>query len=298
MSSDNRTLEELRREIDRIDDDMHELLMQRTAVVEAIGHGKARIPGSEAGGNRFFRPGREAVILRRLVARHRGRFPVRAIVRIWREIITGQLRVQQDFSVAVYADAGQHGYWDLARDQYGGLPLMIACQAPGHVVRAVRDGTAAIGVLPLPEDQDSEPWWPQLVATDENTPRIVSRLPFAGIGNGRELEALAIATLDVEETGHDRALMAVEVAEPVSHSALIRELAGAGFEARQVATWAPSEPDQDWCCLVETPGIVTADDSRLIAVIEQSKQALRRVLPIGGFAEPLDLGKLRDEAAE
>src|SRR3546814_1493208 len=114
------TLDELRREIDRIDAAMHDLLMQRTAVVEEVGRTKAReMPAGDGARPQFFRPGREALVVRGLVERHRGRYPVASLVRIWREIMTGQLRVQTDIEVAVYAPDGRNAYWDMARDHYG-----------------------------------------------------------------------------------------------------------------------------------------------------------------------------------
>ena len=65
------TLDELRREIDRIDAAMHDLLMQRTAVVEEVGRAKARENPAGAGTRpQFFRPGREALVLRNLIERH------------------------------------------------------------------------------------------------------------------------------------------------------------------------------------------------------------------------------------
>jgi chorismate mutase len=68
--SDNPTpLDDLRRRIDEIDDRVQDLLIERTQLVEAVGETKRRA------GMPALRPAREAVVLRRLVGRHRGRFP-------------------------------------------------------------------------------------------------------------------------------------------------------------------------------------------------------------------------------
>ena len=69
MSASPPSLEELRREIDEIDDAIHDLLMRRAQVVEQVGIAKRP-------DNQIVRPGREAVILRRLAARHTGSFPL------------------------------------------------------------------------------------------------------------------------------------------------------------------------------------------------------------------------------
>ena len=65
------TLAELRAEVDRLDDALHDLLMQRAEVV-------TRIAALGAQGKKIaFRPGREAEIVRRLLARHQGSLPRR-----------------------------------------------------------------------------------------------------------------------------------------------------------------------------------------------------------------------------
>src|SRR4051812_14611699 len=53
----------LRAELDRIDDTIHDLLIERAGIVEQV---------ARSGKPAAFRPGREASIVRRLVAQHRG----------------------------------------------------------------------------------------------------------------------------------------------------------------------------------------------------------------------------------
>ena len=77
-------LDQLRREIDAIDDDLHRLIIRRSEVVGRIALAKASNGG---GGTVALRPGREAVVLRRLLERHTGPFPAAALVRLWRELM-------------------------------------------------------------------------------------------------------------------------------------------------------------------------------------------------------------------
>ena len=63
MSHDSNNLSDLRREIDDIDDAMHDLLMRRASVVERVKQLKKK------NGNVIYRPGREAEIMRRLAER-------------------------------------------------------------------------------------------------------------------------------------------------------------------------------------------------------------------------------------
>ena len=92
MPGEKKSLARLRRQIDEIDDQIHDLLMQRTEVAGKIGAQKGRGRGP-------MRPGREATVLRRLVARHRGGLPRALIVRIWREIFSANIALQGDLAV-------------------------------------------------------------------------------------------------------------------------------------------------------------------------------------------------------
>src|SRR5262244_1739516 len=91
-------IDDLRRQIDEIDTQLHDLLIRRSDVVAEIGAAKGN--GAEANRNGFFRPGREALIVRRLVERHSGSLPRATIVRMWRELLSATLRQQGPFAVA------------------------------------------------------------------------------------------------------------------------------------------------------------------------------------------------------
>ncbi|MFM7416430.1 MAG: chorismate mutase, partial [Alphaproteobacteria bacterium] len=60
-------LQALRAEIDALDDAMHDLLMRRAGVVARMAASRAKV-----GAGSPLRPGREAAVLRRLLARHSG----------------------------------------------------------------------------------------------------------------------------------------------------------------------------------------------------------------------------------
>ena len=62
------SLADLRQEIDRIDETMHGLLMQRGEIIDRL----IRVKRTQESGSAF-RPAREAEMMRRLVARHRPR---------------------------------------------------------------------------------------------------------------------------------------------------------------------------------------------------------------------------------
>ena len=184
MCAAKTSLDGLRREIDEIDNALHDLLMRRTELAREIGAAKGD-------GGPYIRPGREAQVLRRLVARHRGIFPKPVLVRIWREIISAFAGLQGPLAVAVYAAEGAPDLRTRARDHFGSLTPVTEHGSARSVVRAVTEGSATIGLLPVPESDDEDPWWRLLANDGKGTPRIIARVPFVSmepaLPNGAEV---------------------------------------------------------------------------------------------------------------
>lgn len=281
MSTDTANLDRLRRDIDRIDNQIHDLLMQRVGLVE-------QIAGAKAPGGIALRPGREISVLRRLMARHEGALPKAALVRIWREIMGALVGLQQPFTIAVFQPERGAGYIELARNHFGVVWPQIVHLTPGHVVRMVADGQATVGVVPLPGSADAEPWWLSLTSDAENLPRVVARLPVlspeTNLGRPEPLEALVVACRDHEETGDDRTFIAVESEPVVSRDRLRAALTSAGLDLVNVVATHRSEVV--WRHLVEVSGYVTRGDQRLTDLVG-AKDPVTHARVIGGYAVPL-----------
>lgn len=280
MSAIPSDLADLRRHIDEIDDRMHDLLIARAAVVTQVAASKKDRDVA------FYQPGREAQILRRLAARHHGVLPVATVLRIWREMLAATVRIETPFAVAVFAPAETAGFWDLARDHYGSLAPMAACRSLGEVIRAVTEGDAAIGILPMPREGDPDPWWRHLVLHGGKVPRVVARLPFGCCGNarGNGADALVIGHVAQQETGADRTLFAIESATGISRARFLGLLSSAGLACTLFAAWEYAEGTLN---LVEFDGFVPAADPRIARLRAQCGAALYRWLPFGGYALPL-----------
>lgn len=82
------SVEEIRKEIDSLDDRIHDLLMERAAMVLRIGEEKRR------NNEQIVQPDRENTVVRRILARHKGALPPESVERIWREIMREMLRLQ------------------------------------------------------------------------------------------------------------------------------------------------------------------------------------------------------------
>jgi chorismate mutase len=271
-------LKGLRRRLDEIDDKLQDLLIDRAEIVSLVAASK------KDGNQPAFQPAREAEIIRRLVGRHRGAFPVATLVRMWREMLAATVRLQSPFSVAVFAPADQPGLWDLARDHYGSNTPMSACGTVSQVIRAVVGRTASIGVLALPKAGEPDPWWPHLLSIDDKAPRVVARLPFGARGNTRaDADALAIGCGEPEESGLDRTLLGAEYPAAISEVRISDALAAAGLACTSLVCDGRGKA----AYLIEVEGFVPISDQRLDAFRSEPGAAIGRLLRLGGYAVPL-----------
>lgn len=288
MRKPDESLEDLRREIDGIDDALHDLLMRRSEITRAIAKVKLARQTAHAGLAMAFRPSREAEILRRLLARHDGAVPKRVLARIWREIIAASLNAQSGFALHVFATGNQPQFVDLAHGHFGSFTPVKTHTRPSLVVHACAEEPSSIGVIPLPNFEEGGPaWWAQLAPAGETGPRIVAKLPFAARED--DVAAYAIGAIEQEPSGDDTTLLLLEIAPTVSRTRLKSLLKRAGFEARLSASGRLTDkkvPDE---LLLEVSGFVGRSDPRLAALSEAAGPMIARIAPIGGFANPIVL---------
>jgi chorismate mutase / prephenate dehydratase len=280
MTTQEDILSGLRGQIDGIDDALHDLILQRAALV-------ARIRDAKDGSDPvFFRPGREVLILRRLLSRHEGILPPGVIVRMWREMITAFVSLQGPFSVAV-SNGEDGGYWDIARDHFGSGASMKRHATPRGVVQAVADGSATVGVVSVPHAGEEQPWWP-LFGLGAARVRICARLPFLAGGNSRggALGALVLATGPLEETGDDRSFIMIECAEALSRSRLTGAVVKSGFKHHMfVEAGGAAAIDGRVRYLVEVEGFV-ADDHSLLTTLVEGEELVESARVVGAYAIP------------
>ena len=169
MPTNPPTLADLRREIDRIDEAMHRLLMERGDIIDTLIATKKTAESGSA-----FRPAREADMMRRLVERHRGILPLDTAESIWRVIIATFTYVQAPFSVHADLSAGEAAMRDTARFHFGfTVPFVTHIGASG-VVAAIAASRGDLGLVPA--TGASGAWWRALEGGD--SPKIIARLPF------------------------------------------------------------------------------------------------------------------------
>ncbi|HUZ33297.1 MAG TPA: chorismate mutase [Xanthobacteraceae bacterium] len=166
-------LADLRRDIDRIDENMHALLIERSEIIERL----ISVKKTEESGSAF-RPAREADMMRRLVKRHHGSLPLETVESIWRVIISTFTYVQAPFVLHADLSAGDALMRDTARFHFGFTVPFVPHMGAAGVVQAVTASKGDLGLVPAFAIAGAAggPWWTALEF--DSAPKIIARLPF------------------------------------------------------------------------------------------------------------------------
>jgi chorismate mutase len=164
-------LGELRKEIDRIDETMHALLMERGDIINRL----ISVKKTQESGSAF-RPAREADMMRRLVQRHHGILPLDTAESIWRVIIATFTHVQAPFAVHADLSAGDAMMRDSARFHFGFTVPFVTHVGAAGVVEAVSESKGDLGLVPAFATAHGGAWWAALEFS--SAPKIIARLPF------------------------------------------------------------------------------------------------------------------------
>lgn len=137
-------LEKVRSQIDSIDEKIHALINDRARLAQQVGISKTR----EGKTVDFYRPEREAQVLRMAQARNNGPLRDEEILRLFREIMSACLAQQEPLKVAYLGPEGTFSQAAVLM-QFGhsvrGLPLTSI----DEVFHEVEAGNADFGVVPI-----------------------------------------------------------------------------------------------------------------------------------------------------
>ncbi len=247
-------LQALRAEIDALDDAMHDLLMRRAAVVARMAVSRAK-----TGAGSPLRPGREAAVLRRLLARHSGALSRGAVVRIWRHIFMAHTAIQGAFTAAVAASGEAAQTLAMAREHFGSATPLHIYASPAQALAAVSAGKTSVAILPAPAGEGDGAWWQTLEA-----PRlaVVALLPFLADAAHADA-ALVVAPVPPDASGDDRSLLRLEAGADAPRESFARMLAEAGLAGRILYL---ARQDGRSLALAEIDGFIAAGDERLAAL--------------------------------
>jgi chorismate mutase len=131
------SLEELRRQIDLIDDSLLELIEQRLAATEAV----AALKQGQGDDRLKLRPAREAAILDRLIGRA-GQASPELVTLIWRALMSYGLQAQARTALVLCAARDSTGLFELTRRHFGPAGEIYWADSPAEALKAASHSEA------------------------------------------------------------------------------------------------------------------------------------------------------------
>lgn len=142
--ADDLTLDQLRQHIDALDDQLQQLLNERARLARKV----ADVKLVEDGNAVFYRPEREAQILRRVKERNTGPLEGETVARLFREIMSACLALEQRTRVAFLGPEGTFTQ-QAALKHFGHAVETVPMGAIDEVFREVESGAVHYGVVPV-----------------------------------------------------------------------------------------------------------------------------------------------------
>lgn len=143
------TLDDLRQQIDAVDSQIHQLLNQRAGLAHLVA--QVKLQGAQDGNVdqvKFYRPEREAQVLRLVKERNQGPLPDDAVAHIFREIMSACLALEKPLSVAYFGPQGSFTH-AAAIKHFGHAVIARPIDSIDGVFAQVQSGEVVYGVVPV-----------------------------------------------------------------------------------------------------------------------------------------------------
>jgi len=137
-------LAEVRQRIDQLDEQIQALIAERAAQAARVRAAKGDLGSASA----YYRPDREAQVLRRVIERNQGPLSDSVMLRLYREIMSACLAQQEPMRIAYLGPEGTFTQQAVYR-QFGHSVNAIAQPSIEEVFVAVQSGEADFGVVPV-----------------------------------------------------------------------------------------------------------------------------------------------------
>ncbi len=146
MSEQKTTLAALRQQIDLLDAQIQSLINQRAECAQKV----AEVKQQEAGDKtvQYYRPEREAQVLREVMARNTGPLPGEQMARLFREIMSACLALEKPLAVAYLGPEGTFTHAATLK-HFGHFVQAEPMAAIDEVFREVAAGAVSYGVVPV-----------------------------------------------------------------------------------------------------------------------------------------------------
>jgi len=148
MSDEEEQLKALRDQIDQVDQDIQSLISQRARCAQKVAEVKHRSITTGLAGALFYRPEREAQVLRRVMERNQGPLDSEEMARLFRQIMSACLALEEPMHIAFLGPQGTFTQ-AAALKHFGHSVISVPLPAIDEVFREVESGEANYGVVPI-----------------------------------------------------------------------------------------------------------------------------------------------------
>ena len=289
------SLNNLRAEIDKVDDQLISLLGSRMKIIDRVGELKKN------NNEKFFiRSNREADMIKNLVKKSDSAFPKSAIISIWRKIIAAANMHEQKLRIAIHNPKNIPDYSYLVREYYNEEVPIFSHDSLTNIVTEIEKGETQIGVFSLPKanqegtaksDESSDNWWINL-ANNKSGIKVFAKLPFvefadkkANIQDSSNLVMVAIK--EAEKSSEDNSLLYVEVPKEISKSQILSAFKENKLDAKILKSVKLAQVENMMFYLVEVSGFYEESDVTLKNFSKSKIKPYVKVL--GCYALPIKI---------
>lgn len=249
-------INELRREIDELDNNLLNLIARRLQLAGLVRKAKS--------GVRVWRPSREHSLVRDLAAAADGT-PPELVARIWAELMSASLALQGPMRLHLSLEGDALQNWSTVRDRFGAALPTISYPTTSAALAAAYAEEEGVAVVPVPGGMQR--WWTSLCRGGAlEDMHILAGLPR--VGQDDWPVAVAVATADILPSGDDISL--IGLSDP--NAALVT-----GLSVRRRA-------ETGEFTLLSVDGFLAPDGPEITAIRAQDPKAKI----IGSFAKALD----------
>ena len=142
--ADEKKLDQLRVDIDALDRQLIDLISDRARLAQAV----AEVKNSSSEPTKFYRPEREAQILRKVIEQNKGPLSEEEMARLFREIMSACLALEQQLDIAYLGPEGTFTQ-TAALKHFGHSVNTTAFGSIDQVFREVESGASHYGVVPV-----------------------------------------------------------------------------------------------------------------------------------------------------
>ncbi len=197
-STDIPNIAELRKEIDRVDNLLLELIAKRLQLAGQVRKAKS--------GVRVWRPSREHSLVRDLAETAKDT-PAELVARIWAELMSASLALQGPMRLHISLEGDALQNWSKVRDRFGAALPSTSYPTTSAALAAAYAEDEGVAVVPVPGGMQR--WWTALCAGGAmEDMHILAALPR--VGDNDWPQAVAVATADILPSGDDITLVTVK----------------------------------------------------------------------------------------